>query len=456
MKNGAIVMLVVALTGAIAFSAGTALTPTYKTTNNTPVATVQCMDSDPPSTTDTITIDNVKYDFIKRNANISDDKVRMEMQKVGTANGKDVYKSAPNYFGDSLEDLRYVFSGKKEKNMWYFDVYIKDGVTVPDFIKNCKKIGGETTIDYWQTSQFPPAAFNKTDVTGGTILADPAYVHDGIKMGLNEMNQLPGVAQAGTIFVKSKNKSFPVYYHLSSAYIVDGNDAYEYIPTDKPVDFSSDAQNNLQLKWFYLVNTPVISWWTPVCKPAIYLYPEQRQNVSVEVKTPGKFTLTIPEYPKNGWDVVADPDGTVHSSGKTYPYLYYESSIEDSLITKPKQGYVASYTELPELYNALLPQLGLSEKEAKEFKEYWEKALPFSPYYFVGVMTQKEIDDLEPLVINPQPDSLVRVRLYFEPLKERTFVPKPQIATPERTGFVVSEWGGMVKLHEGSNFTCVQ
>lgn len=456
MKNGAVVMLVVALTGAIAFSAGTALTPTYKTANNTPVATTQCVDSDPPSTTDTITVEGVQYNFIKRNANVSDDKVRMEMDKVGTANGKDVYKSAPNYFGDSLEDLRYVFSGKKEKNMWIFDVYIKNGVTVPDFIRNCKKIGGETTIDYWQTTQFPPAAFNKTDVDGGTALPDPAYVHNGLKVGSSTVLNLPGVIQTGTIFVKAKNQNYRVYYHLSTAYIVDGNDAYEYLPTDKPVNFSSDSKDNLQLKWFFLVNTPVISWWTPVCKPAIYLYPEQKQNISVEVKTPGKFTLTIPEYPNGGWDVVADPDGTVYSGGKTYPYLYYESSIADDLITKPQEGYVASYTELPDLYTKVLPELGLSAKEAKEFKEYWEKALPYSPYYFVGVMSEQSINDLEPLVITPAPDSLVRVRLYFEPLKERKFAQQPQILTPERNGFVVSEWGGMVKLHEGSNFTCVQ
>ena len=141
MKNGALVVLVIAVTGAVAFSAGTSLTPTYKTENNTPVNKVQCLDSDPPSTTKTINVEGTTYNFIKGDAGISNEKVTMEMDKVGTADGKDVYKSAPNYFGDSLEDFRYVFSGKKEKNMWIFDVYIKQGATVPDYARNCKTIG---------------------------------------------------------------------------------------------------------------------------------------------------------------------------------------------------------------------------------------------------------------------------------------------------------------------------
>ena len=71
-------------------------------------------------------------------------------------------------------------------------------------------------------------------------------------------------------------------------------------------------------------------------------------------------------------------------------------------------------------------------------------------------MTPAEVNNLEPLEISPKPDTLVRVRLYFQPLKERIEVAEPALGAPERNGFVVSEWGGMIKLHEGSNFTCVQ
>lgn len=461
MRDSGIILVAFAVVGAVAVSALTNVAPTLKPSNTTPVDTVNCVDNDPPSTEDQVTFNGKQYNLLKRDGGISDMKVREEMTKVGqVTDGRDAYNArGKNYFGQPIgPEFLYVHGGKKAKGgNWLFDMYLLNGVPIPDFVKNCKKIGGDKrTLDYWRTSQFPPQAFNATDAKGTNILQDPAYLHDDVVITYNELIALPGVQSAGTLFVPAKNQSYQLYYHLSSAYLVDGNNAYEYLPTDQPVQFSSDARANLQLKWFMLVNTPQYSWFTPVCKPAIYLYPEKTQEVAVKVKTPGKFTLTIPEYPAGGWEVVADPDGTVHSGGGTYPYLYYESSIADRLINKPTDGYVAKYEELASLFTEILPKLGLSTKESKEFKEYWEKVLPYAPYYFVGVMTQAEIDNLEPLEITPKPDTLVRVRLYFQPLTERKEVTEPQLGAPERNGFVVSEWGGMIKLHEGSDFTCVQ
>jgi epoxyqueuosine reductase QueG len=48
-------------------------------------------------------------------------------------------------------------------------------------------------------------------------------------------------------------------------------------------------------------------------KPLILLYPETKQEVSVELEyTPG-FSATFPRYDnaKKGWSVTASPDGTL-------------------------------------------------------------------------------------------------------------------------------------------------
>jgi hypothetical protein len=143
-------------------------------------------------------------------------------------------------------------------------------------------------------------------------------------------------------------------------------------------------------------------------------------------------------------------------TGKEFPYLYYEAEIPDSEFSKPTKGYVASYSELDSLYSTILPKLGLNAKETADFKEYWSKYLPFSPYYFVGVMPVSEVDKIEKLTISPEPDTTIRVRVYFEPLKERKLVDAPSVATPARSGFTAVEWGGMVKMQPGANFTCSQ
>jgi hypothetical protein len=460
MRDSGIILLAFAVVGAVAVSSLTNVAPTLKPANTTPVDTVNCVDYDPPSTSDQVALNGKTYNLLKKDGSISKDKIKREFKDVGTLpDGRKAFNAlGKNYFGQPIgPEVLYVDSGKTKGNNGIFDMYFQDGVAIPDYIKNCKKTGGDRrTIDYWRTSQFPPQAFNATDAKGSAVLQDPAYLHDDVVKTYNEVVALNGVQEAGTLFVPAKNQSYQLYYHLASVYLIDGNSAYEYLPTDRPVEFGSDAKANLQLKWFMLVNTPQYSWFTPNCKPAIYLYPENSQKVSVKVHTPGEFTLTIPEYPANGWEVVADPDGTVHSGGQIFPYLYYESTIPDSLVHKPSQGYVRGYDELSTLYNEVLPKLGLNVKETKEFKEYWEKVLPYSPYYFVGVMTEAEVNNLEPLEISPKPDTLVRVRFYFQPLKERAEVEEPVLRTPERKGFVASEWGGMVKLHEGSSFTCNQ
>ena len=459
MQNSGLILVGVVSVAAIAYSATAAIKPNYDPVNTQAADAVFCLDYDPPNTADFIMYKDAKYNLIKINAGISTEKVNLDMEQVGEYNGKQMY-IAPrnNYFGEPLgENFVYVDSTKKNGDMWLFNIYFKEGETIPNFVRNCTSKGGDKQqIDYWEDSQFPPAAFNSTEVQNGAVLKEPGYLYTDIVSTFNELSQRENVQPAGSLYVQSRNQEYPLYVHLGTAYLVDGNDVYEYIPTKNPIQFTSEARDNLQLKWFFLVDTPVYGWFTPDCKPAIYLYPEQEQQTNVIVEPKGEFTLTIPEYPVGGWDVVASPDGTITSNGEEFPYLYYEAKIEDASFDKPTKGYVASYSELPGLYASILPKLGLNAKETADFKEYWEKYLPYSPYYFVGVMPVETVDAIEPLSISPEPDSTIRVRVFFEAVPNRIVVDEPEITTPVRDGYVAVEWGGMVKLHKDSNFTCSQ
>lgn len=217
------------------------------------------------------------------------------------------------------------------------------------------------------------------------------------------------------------------------------------------------GQSDLQLETFFIKeDPPVIDWMSPYCKPAIYLYPQKETNVTVKVEPKGSFTLTIPPYTKAGWNVTAFPDGRIVSDGHTYPYLYWEASMPDKVIKVPQDGYVVAYGDLSNLFTTILPQLGLNYTEAKAFKEYWLKALPHSPYYFVGILPEDDIDYMAPLTVSPKPNSVRRVSLYFKALEQKETVKAPHFAPFTRKGFTVIEWGGLFKADEKhKGFTCL-
>ena len=108
----------------------------------------------------------------------------------------------------------------------------------------------------------------------------------------------------------------------------------------------------------------------PVRKPAIYLYPVKDSFVNVSLKIDGKIIKDIPKY-NNGWNVFVTKNGIIN--GK-YDYLFYEAKLEK--LQLPKEGWVVSYSNLENWFDTYLIKLGLNNKEARQFKEYWLNKLP--------------------------------------------------------------------------------
>lgn len=224
---------------------------------------------------------------------------------------------------------------------------------------------------------------------------------------------------------------------------------------------------NPSLHWqaFVPFQVPPWGWWTPECKPAIYLYPEKAMPVNVKVRPQGFLTYTEPLYNSmTGWNVFADPSGTVTTMDhKQFEYLYYESKILDHAIQKPKNGYIIAFDHLEDFYTSVLPNLGLNKKETNDYITYWMKYLPKADFYFIGIMDKQSINAIEPLTIQPSPKTNIRVRLYYQALtreeaeeKQKTIQEPTLTAIPERQGFTMVEWGGMVKRDKNHPFTCSQ
>lgn len=212
---------------------------------------------------------------------------------------------------------------------------------------------------------------------------------------------------------------------------------------------------NLQLETFKVEQEKTQNKWLGAwCKPANYFYPEEKTQIQFDVKPRGKFVYTLPEYKQGGWNFTAFPDGTLIHQGKNYPYIYWEAAIPNELIQKPEEGYVVEYNDIKSQLSQILPEIGLNNKESGDFIEYWTNQLPEKKYYFIGIIPQSEIDSLAPVYINPKPDSILRVSLYFEPLNEKISIKAPQLKNFVREGYSMIEWGGIFDTQKHPGFSC--
>ena len=174
-------------------------------------------------------------------------------------------------------------------------------------------------------------------------------------------------------------------------------------------------------------------------KPVIYLYPEKETEVKVQLDYDGTLVCTYPEY-DNGWNVVAQPDGTLcDESGKTYSYLFWEGNTDATYDFS--RGFVVKGSETAAFLEEKLEELGLNAKEANEFIVYWLPRMQENKYNLITFQTEA-YTDVAKLHITPEPDSILRVFMAYKELEKLIEIEEPTIAPFERKGFTVVEWGG--------------
>ncbi len=180
-----------------------------------------------------------------------------------------------------------------------------------------------------------------------------------------------------------------------------------------------------------------------LAEPIIYLYPTTALEVHVEAKPLHAIRASTPPY-RGGWDVLAQPSGALRAAGKRYSYLFWEGL--SSISPMRSEGFVIPQGEVAGFFERMLPQLGLSERESEDFRAAWLPRFHGAPYYFITFLPRETIDRLAPLVVNPEPDVVIRVLMDFRPLWTREPVKAPVLpAPPTRRGFTVVEWGGILR-----------
>ena len=176
-------------------------------------------------------------------------------------------------------------------------------------------------------------------------------------------------------------------------------------------------------------------------KPVIYLYPENEMNLSLQIDDVN-FTSSYPEY-KNGWDIVASPDGTLRDrKGREYNYLYWEGTHSNYDVDMTN-GFVVAKEDYVSFFENKLSYIGLSDKEACDFISYW---LPIcNKYDYTLIYFQKNYSDVVKKTLSVPPDNKLEVFVAFKGLNSPIDIPEQDLSfydSFEREGFVMVEWGG--------------
>ena len=176
-----------------------------------------------------------------------------------------------------------------------------------------------------------------------------------------------------------------------------------------------------------------------VDKPVIYLYPDEETEVSVSLEMKDAILkCTYPEY-KNGWKVIAKPDGTLLAEGREYNYLFWEA--EALFPFTLKSGTCVAGKDTCKFLEEKLTQLGLSDKEQDDFITYWLPKMQDNPYNVIAFKTD-EYEEHFGLAVTPKPDTIIRVFMTYKASEVYVDIEPEEITTPVRAGFTVVEWGG--------------
>ena len=205
---------------------------------------------------------------------------------------------------------------------------------------------------------------------------------------------------------------------------------YIFLDTVLPKKTINTNSNNSGLDYYEILHN------VPIKKPAIYLYPSSTQKINVKLDINGQLITSIPEY-NNGWNVTATPKSFIDNK---YDYLFYENTLNQ--LELPKESWVVKYDDLQSWFSTNLQLLGLNQKETSQFMEYWLKRLDKNPYYQVFLIDNNFLNQNMKLMINPTPDTIIRLIFAFKKIDQPISVTNPQIITPQRNGFTVVEWGG--------------
>ena len=270
-------------------------------------------------------------------------------------------------------------------------------------------------------------SFDKT--AGNGILPVGMYDHDDMVYHFG-----PFLPDRGFLQIYKKTEGSYLYFRLEN----NGSDLEAYHVSLYSIGLQDFEKLDHFLSGLGLESSPAgLS-----AKPVLYLYPAYESDIHVKLHFEGSLSVTYPAY-ENGWHVRAYPDGRLinFSDHQEYSYLFWEGFPWDARWER-SEGYCVKGSDTVSFLQETLRALGLTPKEYNEFIVYWLPLMQDNPYNLITFQWD-EYERIAQLDISPEPDSILRVFMVFEPLQEPVEIapPAPRQAFV-RQGFSVVEWGG--------------
>ena len=185
---------------------------------------------------------------------------------------------------------------------------------------------------------------------------------------------------------------------------------------------------------------------TNVMKPNIYVYSQEKRDVSVVFGEPELLTVTIPEY-GDGWQVTADAAGLLtDASGESYEFLFYES-VSEPFFFETEEGWQIPADARQERFEEILAGLGFQEREIDDFTEFWTEKLEPDTDYLMYPQGTERVDLAMPVTVTEEPECLERIWFVFvEDRGQGAEEPSGYELTRggEDCTYYVLEWGGLI------------
>ncbi len=194
----------------------------------------------------------------------------------------------------------------------------------------------------------------------------------------------------------------------------------------------------LQILFIYFLYPSLTS---VIRKPVLYLYPTENENITVKFEHPEYLATTYPKY-NNGWSVNADTLGNLYDeNGKYYYALYWEE--KNNVKSSFDEGFYVEKVDAISFLEEKLSLIGLNDREKNEFIMYWLPILENNGKSLVYFELTESIEKYNKLIIEPVPDSLLRVTMHVKKVNKKVKIKEQELPTFERIGFVAVEWGGV-------------
>jgi len=176
-------------------------------------------------------------------------------------------------------------------------------------------------------------------------------------------------------------------------------------------------------------------------KPVIYLYPEATTTISVSVDA--IVTKSEPVY-ENGWVATASPSGSLNVDGETYTSLFWDG-YGNGEYPEITEGFIVPTEDALSTMAEHLQFMGFTDFEISEFVTFWADHLPEESYTRITWFETVEMERLAKLNISPRPRTLIRAFVDYEGVSEPFTLPEQKLTPNVRKGYVVTEWGGLLR-----------